>query len=105
MAEWTKATVLKTVVPRTPVNEWLDPMKEAPLSRGGFSCFSATPTREATGGGYGEGGGVVSGRIPSYNYGVMTETILHHTSSLDGLLERLSPELHLRREEFEHAAK
>ena len=64
-----------------------------------------TRHREGTGGGYVEGGGVVSGRIPSYNYGVMTETILHHTSSLDGLLERLSPELHLRREEFEHAAK
>ena len=55
--------------------------------------------------GTGDGGGVVSGRIPSYNYGVMTEIILHHTSSLDGLLERLSPELHLRGEKFEHAAK
>ena len=55
--------------------------------------------------GYLEGMGVDSGGIPSYNYGVMNETILHHTSSLDGLLERLSPELHLRGEEFEHAAK
>ena len=26
-------------------------MKEAPLSRGGFSCFSDTPHREGTGGG------------------------------------------------------
>jgi len=43
MAEWTKAKVLKTVVLRTPVNEWLNPMKEAPLKQGGFSCFSDTP--------------------------------------------------------------
>jgi len=48
---------------------------------------------------------VVSGGNPSYNSGVMTETILHHTSSLDGLLERLPPELHLLGEEFERAAK
>jgi len=31
MAEWTKAKVLKIVVLRAPVNEWLNPMKEAPL--------------------------------------------------------------------------
>ena len=36
MAERTKATVLKTVVLRTPVNEWLDPMKEAPSNEGAF---------------------------------------------------------------------
>ena len=30
---------------------------------------------------------MVSGGIPSYNSGVMTETILHHTSSLDGTNE------------------
>jgi len=30
---------------------------------------------------------------------------LHPTSSLDGLLERLPPEPHLRGEEFERAAK
>jgi len=35
----------------------------------------------------------------------MTETILHPTSSLDGLLERLPPEPHLRGGEFERAAK
>ena len=35
----------------------------------------------------------------------MTETILHPTISLDGLLERLPPEPHLRGEEFERAAK
>ena len=35
----------------------------------------------------------------------MTETILQHTSSLDGLLERLPPEPHLRGEEFERATK
>ena len=34
MAERTKATVLKTVVLRTPVNEWLDPRKEAPSFEG-----------------------------------------------------------------------
>ena len=42
MAEWTKATVLKTVVLRTPVNEWLGPMKEAPSFEGAF-LVSATP--------------------------------------------------------------
>ena len=30
------ATHLKTVVLRTPVNEWLDPMKEAPSFEGAF---------------------------------------------------------------------
>ncbi len=35
----------------------------------------------------------------------MNETILHDTSSLDGLLERLPLEPHLRGEEFESAAK
>ena len=30
------ATHLKTVVLRTPVNEWLDPMKEAPSNEGAF---------------------------------------------------------------------
>jgi len=42
MAEWTKATVLKTVVLRTPVNEWLGPMKETPSFKGVF-LVSATP--------------------------------------------------------------
>ena len=36
------ATHLKTVVLRTPVNEWLDPMKEAP-SNEGASLVSETP--------------------------------------------------------------
>ena len=35
MAEWTKATVLKTVVLRTPVNESLD-LKEATSNEGAF---------------------------------------------------------------------
>ena len=35
----------------------------------------------------------------------MTETILHHTSSLDGLLERLPPDPHLRGKEFERVTK
>jgi len=34
----------------------------------------------------------------------MTETILDHTSSLDGLLERLLPDPRLRGKEFERAA-
>ena len=42
MAERTKATVLKTVVLRTPVNESLD-LKEAPSNEGAF-LVSATPT-------------------------------------------------------------
>ena len=42
MTEWTKATVLKTVVLRTPVNEWLDSMKEAPSFKGAF-LVSVTP--------------------------------------------------------------
>ena len=49
MAEWTKAKVLKTVVLRTPVNEWLNPMKEAPLKRGGLFLFQRHPCREAYG--------------------------------------------------------
>ena len=43
--------------------------------------------------------------FPSYNLGVMTKPLLKPTSSLDALLERLSPEPHLRGKEFEHAAK
>jgi|TARA_B100000809_G_scaffold124339_1_gene122494 hypothetical protein len=35
----------------------------------------------------------------------MTETILHHASSVAALLERLPPEPHLRGKEFERAAK
>ena len=50
MAERTKATVLKTVVLRTPVNEWLDPMKEAP-SNEGLLLFQRDPHREGIGGG------------------------------------------------------
>jgi len=50
MAEWTKATVLKTVVLRPPVNEWLGLMKEAPRLRG-FSRFSGPPSG-SLGGGY-----------------------------------------------------
>ena len=52
-----------------------------------------------------DGVGVLTGRFPSYNSSVMAETILNHTSSIDGLLERLPPEPHLRGEEFERAAK
>jgi len=44
MAEWTKATVLKTVVLRTPVNEWLGPMKEAPSNEGAFLVPAAPPS-------------------------------------------------------------
>ena len=41
MAEWTKATVLKSVVLRAPVNEWLGPMKEAPSFEGAFLVSGA----------------------------------------------------------------
>ena len=58
MAEWTKATVLKTVVLRIPVNEWLDPKKEAPSFKGAF-LVSETPHREAIGGGVLRGYGYV----------------------------------------------
>ena len=50
MAEWTKVTVLKTVVLRTPVNEWLGPMKEAPSNEGAF-LVSATPPSGSLGSG------------------------------------------------------
>ena len=70
-----------------------------------FFRRKTTPIGKPRGRGTGDGGGVVSGLIPSYNSGVMTETILHPTSSLDGLLERLPPEPHPRGEEFERAAK
>ena len=42
MAEWTKATVLKTVMLRAPVNKFLNPKKEAP-SNEGASLVSETP--------------------------------------------------------------
>ena len=54
MAEWTKAKVLKAVVLRTPVNEWLNPMKEAPSNKGAF-LVSATPPSGSIGGGYCKG--------------------------------------------------
>lgn len=50
-------------------------------------------------------GGVLRQYFPSYNSVVMTETILHSPSRLDGLLERLPKELDLRGEEFERADK
>jgi len=43
-------THLKTVLPRTPANEWLGPMKEAPSFEGAF-LFQVHPHREGTGGG------------------------------------------------------
>ena len=65
MAEWTKATVLKTVVLRTPVNEWLGPMKEAPSFEGAF-LVSATPLiGKAPGVGTGDGEGMEAGAAPS----------------------------------------
>ena len=45
MAEWTKATVLKTVMLRAPVNKFLNPKKEAPSNEGAF-LVSATPHTE-----------------------------------------------------------
>ena len=79
-------------------------MTEAP-SNLGASLVSETPH-------IGKLGGRVLGRW-GYPQGesrhiilvLCIETILHPTSSLDGLLERLPPEPHLRGEEFERAAK
>ena len=51
MAEWTKATVLKTVVLRAPVNEWLGPMNEAPWFEGASLVSATPPHREGTRGG------------------------------------------------------
>ena len=58
MAERTKATVLKTVVLRTPVNEWLDPMKEAPSFEGAFLVSATPPIGKALGAGYFKGRGM-----------------------------------------------
>jgi len=44
MAEWTKATVLKTVVLPTPVNQWLGPKKEAPSFEGAFLVSVIPPS-------------------------------------------------------------
>ena len=52
MAEWTKATVLKTVVLRTPVNEWLDPKKEANSFEGASLVSTTPPIGKASGVGY-----------------------------------------------------
>ena len=52
MAERTKATVLKTVVLRTPVNEWLDPKKEAPSNEGASFVSETPPIGKASGVGY-----------------------------------------------------
>ena len=95
MAEWTKATVLKTVVLRTPVNGWLGPKKEAPSFEVASLVSETLPSGRHQGGVLVTVGDVLTGRFPSCNSVVMTETILDHTSSLNPLLERLPPELHL----------
>ena len=61
MAERTKATHLKTVVPRTPVNEWLGPKKEAPSNEGASLVSATPPTGSLRGRGTGDGGGVPTG--------------------------------------------
>ena len=61
MAEWTKATVLKTVVLRTPVNEWLDPMKEAPSFKGAFLVSETPPIGKPPGWGTSRVGGSAAG--------------------------------------------
>ena len=66
MAERTKATVLKTVVLRTPVNEWLDPMKEAPLYEGAFLVSTTPPIGKPSGAGYVEGRGIGSRSVKIY---------------------------------------
>ena len=69
MAEWTKATVLKTVMLRTPVNEWLDPMKEAPSFEEAF-LVSETPPSGSLGDGVLVTVGVwLPSRMPSSNLG------------------------------------
>ena len=60
MAERTKATVLKTVVLRAPVNEWLGPMKEAPSFEGRF-LFQRPPIGKGLGAWYLEGMGMGAG--------------------------------------------
>ena len=62
MAERTKATVLKTVVLRTPVNEWLDPRKEAPSLEGASLVPSTPHIGKAPGAGTGGGKGMLIGR-------------------------------------------
>ena len=52
MAERTKATHLKTVVLRPPVNEWLGPMTEAPSFEGAFLVSAALPIGKPPGVGY-----------------------------------------------------
>ena len=69
MAEWTKATVLKTVVLRTPVNEWLGPMKEAPSNEGAFLVSATPPSGRHRGWGIGDGVGVLTGPGGSPNLG------------------------------------
>jgi hypothetical protein len=69
MAEWTKATVLKTVVLRTPVNEWLDPMKEAPSFEGASFVSETPPIGEVSGVGYLEGMGMLIGPVGGPNFG------------------------------------
>ena len=61
MAEWTKATVLNTVVLRTPVNEWLGPMKEAPSIEGASLVSATPPIRKTLGVDTADRGGVDSG--------------------------------------------
>jgi hypothetical protein len=51
---------LKTVVLRTPVNEWLDPKKEAPSFEGAFLVSAAPPSRNHTRAGYFNGMGIGS---------------------------------------------
>ena len=58
------ATHLKTVVLRTPVNEWLDPMKEAPSNEGAFLVSETPSSGRHRGPGTGDGGGVVTGPAP-----------------------------------------
>ena len=71
MAERTKATHLKTVVLRTPVNESLD-LKEAPSNEGAFLVSETPPIGKAPGVGYLEGRGIRSWRVRIYRV-----TVLH----------------------------
>ena len=65
---------LKTAVLRPPVNEWLDPMKEAPSNEGAFLVPATPPSGRRRGWGTGDGEGVDSRGIqPSGSFSAPEE--------------------------------
>ena len=59
------ATHLKTVMLRTPVNEWLGPITEAPSFEGASLVSETPPSGRHRGWGTGDGGGVLKESGPS----------------------------------------